>query len=77
MKDLQIKTQNRRGGNPQFKDNLGYVTTFIDDDNKIVVDNYKGQGETYEQRNEPQVTIFAKGKAVFNGTFEELEKQLK
>ena len=47
--DLTAKTQNKRGGTPQHKENLGYVNTFIDSDNYILVDNYEGFGDTYKR----------------------------
>ena len=73
--EIEVKTQNRRGGIPQYKENLGYATTFIDG-NRITVDNYKGQGESYEKREQPKVTIIIRGVEMFVGTFEELQNRL-
>lgn len=77
QKDLQVKTQNKRGGAPQFKENLGYATVFLDDDNKIIVDNYEGFGETYKRAKETNVTIILNGNPVFNGSLDKLEEKLK
>lgn len=75
--DLTAKTQNRRGGTPQHKENLGYVNTFIDADNYILVDNYEGFGDTYKKSKETNVQIVIKGQHLFNGNLNELETKLK
>lgn len=77
MDNLAVKTQNKRGNTPQYKENLGYVTTFFPNEKLITVDNYKSQGDTYEKREEPQITIQDKGKVHFVGTFQELINKLK
>ena len=75
--DLTAKTQNKRGGTPQHKENLGYVNTFIDSDNYILVDNYEGFGDTYKRSEKTNVQIVIKGQPLFNGTLDELESKLK
>lgn len=73
---ISVKTQNRKGGNPQWKENLGYGAIFKDQTSFIVLDAYEGQGVSYKQRKEPEIRIQSKGKLIFQGTFDELEKKL-
>ena len=41
MKNLAVKTQNKKGNAPQYKENLGYITTFIrHSEDYIVVDDF-------------------------------------
>lgn len=76
MEHLSLITQNSRGNEQKTKNNLGYV--FVSFDNtKIYVDNYEGSGETYKQRETPEIFIESEGKTLFKGTIEELKEKLK
>lgn len=74
---LSNKTQNKKGGEPQYKENLGYSATFIDNNTSIVVDAFKGQGDSYKERETPQIRIQNNGNVIFEGTMEELTIKLK
>lgn len=74
--ELAVKTQNKRGNTPLFKENLGYVSTFIDSNNVISVDNYTGIGETYKKREDAEIIVQSEGVISFKGTFKELENEL-
>ena len=51
MKNLAVKTQNKKGNAPQYKENLSFVATFIrHSEDYIVVDDFEGVGENYKQR---------------------------
>lgn len=75
---LGYSIQGKRGGTPQMKDDLGNVTTYIDNTNGskyancIVVDAFQGFGETYSRREKSEITIISEGKEVFKGNFNEL-----
>lgn len=77
---LSVKTQNRRGGNPIWKENVGYGVIFIggNQDTYISVDAFEGFGTSYKERDEPLIRIQGKlNEALFIGTFTELETKLK
>lgn len=74
---LRAKTQNKRGNNQKWVENLGYVAAFKDNDSFLILDAYSGYGESYTEREDPQITIQHNGKIMFQGTFDELEKKLK
>jgi len=77
MKNLTIRTQNKNGGNPQFKENLGMATIFLrHSQNFITVDNFEGSGATYKQREQALISIFENGAEVWKGTKQEFYKQL-
>ena len=77
MSKLGIKTQNKRGGNPLWKDDLGYVAVFVDGRaNDIIVDAFVGTGEDYMRRDQSLININKDGRPVFSGTFDELIKLL-
>ena len=78
MKNLAIKLQNKKGNELQYKENLGYVTTFIRHSNDyIVVDDFEGAGETYKQREQTEIRVYDNGSLIFQGTKLEFFNQLK
>ena len=78
MKNLGVKIQGVRGGNPQYKEKVGYVTTFFpNNNNRISVDNFEGYGTHYKQREEALITIQIEGDLLFEGTKQELAEKLK
>lgn len=75
---LEIKTQNKKGGNPQFKKNLGMATIFLNHSGDfITADIFEGSGANYKQREQALISIFGNGAQVWQGTEQEFYKQLK
>jgi hypothetical protein len=77
---LSVKTRNRRGGNPIWKENVGYGVIFLNDKNEkyISVDAFEGFGTSYKEREEPLIRIQGElNELIFVGTFAELETKLK
>lgn len=77
---LSVKTQNRRGGNPIWKENVGYGAIFLgySQDKYISIDAFEGYDTSYKERDEPQIRIQGESnEALFIGTFAELETKLK
>ena len=78
MKNLAVKTQNKKGGAIQYKENLGYVTTFIrHSEDYIVVDDFDGAGETYKQRELTEIRVYQNGTLIFEGNKYDFFEQLK
>ena len=78
MKNLAVKTQNKKGGAIQYKENLGYVTTFIrHSEDYIVVDDFEGAGETYKQRELTEIRVYQNGTLIFEGNKYDFFEQLK
>ena len=51
MKNLSAKIQNKKGNEPKYKENLGFIATFLrHDEDIIIVDDFQGIGESYRQR---------------------------
>lgn len=73
----------KRGGNPQIKDDVGYVCTYVDsgsgcssEGNSIEVSAFSGRGCSYKRREKCDITIRKNGNVIFNGDFEELISKL-
>lgn len=78
MKELAIKTQGIKGQEPQYKENLGLVTTFINhSEDFISVDNFEGYGESYKKRELTEIKIVQNGTVLFQGNKYELFEKLK
>lgn len=78
MNHLSTKTQNTKGSEPKYKENLGLVTTFIRHSNDfIVVDDYKGRGNNYTQRELTEIRVYENGSLIFMGDKYELFEKLK
>jgi hypothetical protein len=81
MKSLNIYTQGVKGG--QVKNSTqGYISVYTDNSHLLTIENYKGSGDTYEQRPEPIIIIFdgldsPNEKVVFEGTHQQLIEKLK
>lgn len=76
MKKLAVKTQNKRGNEPKYQENLGKVTIFTHPDDFIDVDMFEGFGDSYKQREQDNITITHNGKKYFEGSFLELIEKL-
>jgi hypothetical protein len=72
--ELIVRTQNKKGNEPQLKHNVGRVDILIDDDarNNISIDAFEGQGDSYKQREFSEIVISYDGFEEFRGTFKEL-----
>jgi hypothetical protein len=77
MKKLAIKTQNKRGNEPKYKENLGYASIFLHPEFWISIDLFEGYGDSYRKRENEDITICNNGDIVFKGRFSELIKTLK
>ena len=78
MKNLAVKTQNKKGNAPQYKENLSFATTFIrHSEDYIVVDDFEGVGENYKQRELTEIRVYHNGKLIFKGDKYDFFEQLK
>ncbi|REC60501.1 hypothetical protein DRF65_20780 [Chryseobacterium pennae] len=77
MKKLAIKTQNKAGNEPKYKENLGLVSIFINSEAWISIDLFEGFGDSYKQREIEEIVISDNGNIVFKGSFGELIQILK
>ena len=76
MADLKLKYQGIKGGEPIWKNRVGYISAFFNNI-KIIIDNYQGFGNSYKKREEPIIDIQEDGKMIFSGTIKELKDKLK
>ena len=76
MATLNIKTQGKRGGNPQYKEDIGYATLFLNSQDYISIDVFEGYGETYKRREQEEINITIFGEELFTGTRQELHELL-
>ena len=78
MGNLAVKTQNKKGDSMQYKENLGYVTTFIrHSEDYIIVDDFDGAGENYKQKELTEIRVYQNGTLIFEGDKYEFFEQLK
>lgn len=78
MPKLSTKIQGVKGGNPQWKDKNGYVTTFLGhSEDFISVDAYDGSGSSYKERETLLIEVYENGKLLFSGNKYELFEILK
>ena len=76
MATLNIKTQNKKGGNPQYKEDLGYGVLFLNSQDHISIDMFEGYGENYKKREQEEIIIVIFGEELFRGTRQELFEKL-
>jgi hypothetical protein len=76
---INLKTQNKKGNEPTYKEDFGYISTFIEgkSNGHISVDAFIGQGESYRRREDAIINVFYGGKLEFSGTLTELINKLK
>ena len=77
MQKLAVKTQNRKGNEPKYKENLGFATIFTHTNDYISVDLYDGAGKTYKQREQEEIRIIYNDEELFKGSFLDLKEKLK
>lgn len=77
MEGFSITTQGVRGGKTKTK-KVGYTLIELrHDQDRIVVDDFSGQGNTYQKRELQEITIIQNGKILFQGDKYELFNVLK
>ena len=76
---INLKTQNKKGNEPKYNEDLGYISTFIEgkSNGHISVDAFYGHGENYNRRHDAEINISYGGKIEFTGTLTELINKLK
>lgn len=74
---LQFSTRGIKGGNPTPYKATGSVSIMVDtgytdwNNDCIYIDCFQGQGQTYERREQSEITI-TKGNKEWKGTFDQL-----
>ena len=78
MKNISAKIQNKKGNEPKYKENLGFIATFLrHDEDIIIVDDFQGLGENYRQRELTEIRVYQNGKLIFEGDKYDFFEQLK
>lgn len=77
MENILIETQGIKGG--QAKSQIvGYVLACLrHSQDRIIIDDYQGQGDSYKQRELQLIEIIENGKILFSGDKYELFEKLK
>ncbi|HMY43560.1 MAG TPA: hypothetical protein PLC61_07240 [Chitinophagales bacterium] len=74
-RSMLVSTTGVKGGKPKAsKQGRVHIETL--DENVIIVDSYKGQGDTYQERNEEEIIIIFSDETQWKGTFKQLNEQL-
>ena len=77
MENILIETQGIKGGQAKSQ-RVGYVLACLrHSQDRIIIDDYKGQGDNYEQRELQLIEIIQNGKILFSGDKYELFEILK
>ena len=76
MATLNIKTQNKKGGNPQYKEDISFAALFLHNQDLISIDVFEGAGDTYKRREQEEIKIIIFGEELFTGTRGELYELL-
>ena len=70
---LSLKIQGVKGGNPTWKESIGYANIFIDNgQNFILADAFKGTGAEYKRLEKTRIMIGNGSKEFTFNSFEEL-----
>ena len=78
MAQLDIKTWNKKGTVDKFKNNIGKVTAFIDNDsNYIFVDTKHGSGDNHIEREICEIIICSGNNVLYKGSFHQLTDFIK
>ena len=76
MENIHIETQGIKGGQTKSQ-KVGYVLACLrHPQDRIIIDDYQGQGDAYKQRELQQIEIIQDGKVLFSGDKYELFNQL-
>lgn len=77
MENILLETQGVKGGQTKTQ-KVGYLlATLRHDQDRIIIDDFEGQGETYKQRELQKIEIIQNGKILFSGDKYELFEKLK
>jgi len=77
MKNINITTQGVKGKETKSQ-NVGYLLACLrHEQDRIVIDDFEGQGSDYKQRELQKIEIIQNGKVLFNGDKYELFEKLK
>lgn len=78
MKNISAKIQNKKGNEPKYEENLGFISTFLrHDEDIIIVDDFQGLGENYRQRELTEIRVYQNGELIFEGNKYDFFEQLK
>ena len=73
MANISVKTQGAKGGNPTWKNSVGYTAVFYNgENNHILSDAFEGSGESYRERKVELIEVAHNGEVLFSGSFNEL-----
>lgn len=77
MENIHIETQGVKGGKTQSK-KVGYLlATLRHNEDRIIIDDFEGKGDSYKQRELQEIQIIQNGKILFSGDKYELFEILK
>jgi len=77
MKNINITTQGVLG-NQTKSQNVGYLLACLrHEQDRIIIDDFEGQGDSYKQRELQKIEIIQNGKVLFSGDKYELFEKLK
>lgn len=77
MNNISITTQGVKGGETKGR-NVGYLLACLrHEQDRIIIDDFEGQGDSYKQRELQNIEIIENGKLLFSGNKYELFEILK
>jgi len=72
MENIHLETQGVKGGNTQTK-KVGYLMACLrHGQDRIIIDDFEGFGDTYKQRELQLIEVYKNGKLLFSGNKYEL-----
>lgn len=72
MKNIHLETQGIKGGKTQVK-KVGYLMACLrHGQDRIIIDDFEGFGDTYKQRELQRIEIIKNGEVLFSGSKYEL-----
>lgn len=72
MKNIHLETQGIKGGKAQTKE-VGYLMACLrHGQDRIIIDDFEGFGDTYKQRELQRIEIIKNGEVLFSGSKYEL-----
>lgn len=73
---LSVITENRKGGAPQEKFNLGKCIIDLGNNSRLVADDFQGTGDDFKERSSTEIRIVIDGEEIFAGTQDQLYSKL-
>ena len=78
MENISAKIQNKKGNEPKYEEDLGFIATFLrHDEDIIIIDDFQGLGENYKQRELTEIRVYQNGELIFEGNKYDFFEQLK